>query len=626
MAKIKSFAERIADALVEDGLLSPNQIEELLERQKKEGARLVKLLIDKDRQYVSPDDLAVCMGRVLNVPPINLARINILPDVVDLVPRETAHNHKLVPVSRLDNRLFLAMADPLNVMALDDVKRITKLEIFPLIASEKAITDKLNAIDAAKTGSMEDIIQDAQKRSDAEAESDTIESVKESRDEVNLDQLAASSEEAPVIKLANLIVLQAIKDRASDIHIEPFEKVMRLRYRIDGVLIDATPPPKQMQLALASRFKIMSNLDIAERRLPQDGRMRVKVGGRDFDLRVSVLPTVHGEKIVLRVLDKSNLSASLDKLGLDDGTFKQFKAAIDAPHGLILVTGPTGSGKTTTLYSALNELNNPTWNIITVEDPVEFQIPGINQVPTKKDIGLSFANALRSILRQDPDIIMIGEIRDTETAEIAIEAALTGHQVLSTMHCNDAPGAIARLDDMGIAPFLISSSVILSCAQRLMRRICSHCKEPVTYPAKMFEDLGIDPVMFDGVQLFRGRGCDRCKNSGYVGRMAIIEAMTITDQIRKLIISRASTRASRIAWEAPLEPIGYIACAASPRSVTRPKVQRSTGSRSTIGYSKQPAAARTTSGTSSQSKRQSSNHGRNSSGLPGRFQSSRRHA
>ena len=542
MAKIKSFAERIADALVEDGLLSPNQIEELLERQKKEGARLVKLLIDKDKQYVSPDDLAVCMGRVLNVPPINLVRINILPDVVDLVPRETAHNHKVVPVSRLDNRLFLAMADPLNVMALDDVKRITKLEIFPLIASEKAITDKLNAIDAAKTGSMEDIIQDAQKLSDAEGEADTIESVRETRDEVNLDQLAASSEEAPVIKLANLIVLQAIKDRASDIHLEPFEKQMRLRYRIDGVLLDATPPPKQMQLALASRFKIMSNLDIAERRLPQDGRMRVKVGGRDFDLRVSVLPTVHGEKIVLRVLDKSNLSASLDKLGLDEGTFKQFKSAIDAPHGLILVTGPTGSGKTTTLYSALNELNNPTWNIITVEDPVEFQIPGINQVPTKKDIGLSFANALRSILRQDPDIIMIGEIRDTETAEIAIEAALTGHQVLSTMHCNDAPGAIARLDDMGIAPFLISSSVILSCAQRLMRRICSHCKEPVTYPAKMFEDLGIDPVMFEGVQLFRGRGCDRCKNSGYVGRMAIIEAMTITDQIRKLIISRASTR------------------------------------------------------------------------------------
>ena len=540
MAKVKSFGERIADALVEDGLLSAGQIEELLEQQKKEGARLIKLIVDKS--YVSEQDLAVSMGRVLNVPPINLARVNIPPEVVELLPRDTAHNYKVVPVSRLENRLFLAMADPLNVLAIDDVKRITKLEISPLIASEKAIVDKLNAFDAAKSGSMEDIIQDAQKQKEADAEADSIEAVKEGMEEVNLDQLAASSGEAPVIKLANLIIVQAIKDRASDIHLEPFEKNMRLRYRVDGVLMDATPPPKQMQLALASRFKIMSSLDIAERRLPQDGRMRVRVSGKDYDLRVSVMPTVHGEKVVLRVLDKTNLSASIDKLGLDPDTFKQFKAAIDAPHGLILVTGPTGSGKTTTLYSALNELNNPIYNIITVEDPVEFQVPGINQVPTKKEIGLTFANALRSILRQDPDIIMIGEIRDTETAEIAIEAALTGHQVLSTMHCNDAPGAIARLDDMGIAPFLISSSVILSCAQRLMRRICSHCREPVTYPPKMFEDLGIDPATFSGVQLYRGRGCERCKNSGYAGRMAIIEAMTITDQIRKLIIARANTR------------------------------------------------------------------------------------
>jgi type IV pilus assembly protein PilB len=541
MAKVKSFGERIADALVEDGLLTEGQIMELLEQQKKEGARLIKLIIDKS--YVSEQDLAVSMGRVLNVPPINLARVNILPEVIELLPRDTTFNYKVLPVSRLENRLFLAMADPLNVLALDDVKRITKLEVTPLIASEKAIVDKLNALDAAKSGgSMEDIIQDAQKQSEADAEADSVEAVKEGLEEVNIDQLAASSGEAPVIKLANLIIVQAIKDRASDIHLEPFEKGMRLRYRVDGVLMDATPPPKQMQLALASRLKIMSSLDIAERRLPQDGRIRVKVSGKDFDLRVSVLPTVHGEKIVLRVLDKTNLSASIDKLGLDPETFKQFKGAIDAPHGLILVTGPTGSGKTTTLYSALNELNNPIYNIVTVEDPVEFQIPGINQVPTKKDIGLTFANALRSILRQDPDIIMIGEIRDTETAEIAIEAALTGHQVLSTMHCNDAPGAIARLDDMGIAPFLISSSVILSCAQRLMRRICSHCREPVTYPPKMFEDLGIDPATFSGVQLYRGRGCDRCKNSGYAGRMAIIEAMTITDQIRKLIIARATTR------------------------------------------------------------------------------------
>ncbi len=536
MSPVKSFGERIADALVEDGLLTTQQVEELLEQQKREGTRFIKLVVEKS--HVSEQDLTVSMGRVLNVPPINLARLSIAPEVADLLPREILQNHKVLPVSRLENKLFLAMADPLNVLAVDDVKRITKLEVSTLIASEKAIMDKLNNQDAAKGGRMEDIILDAQKRNDEEE----IETVKETTEDVNLDQLAAAGEEAPVIKLANIILVQAIKDRASDIHIEPFEKGLRLRYRIDGVLADATPPPKTMQLALASRFKIMSSLDIAERRLPQDGRMRVKVGGKDFDLRVSVMPTVHGEKIVLRVLDKSNLSASLDKLGLDPETFRQFKIAVDAPHGLILVTGPTGSGKTTTLYSALNELNNPIFNIVTVEDPVEFQIPGINQVPVKKEIGLTFANALRSILRQDPDIIMIGEIRDTETAEIAIEAALTGHQVLSTMHCNDAAGAIARLDDMGIAPFLISSSVILSCAQRLMRRICSHCKEPVTYPQQMYEDLNIEASQFDDVTLYRGRGCDRCKNSGYVGRLAIIEAMTASDEIRKLIISRTNSR------------------------------------------------------------------------------------
>src|ERR1700761_6300021 len=543
MPPVKSFGERIADALVEDGLLSARQIEGLVEQQKQGGTRLLKLILEK--AYVSEQDMAVCMGRVLNTPPINLSRVTISLKLTDLLPREVLHNHKVVPVSRLDNKLFLAMADPLNVLALDDVKRITRLEVAPLIASEKAIIEKLNHIDAAKSGSMEDLIEDAKKKQNAEASQDedsNIEISKESLEEVNLDQLAASSEEAPVIKLANLILVQAIKDRASDIHIEPFEKMVRLRYRVDGSPLDMTPPPKQMQLALASRLKIMSALDIAERRLPQDGRMRVKVGGKDYDLRVSFLPTVHGEKIVLRVLDKSNLSASLDKLGLDVDTFAQFKAAVDAPHGLILVTGPTGSGKTTTLYSALNELNNPIFNIVTVEDPVEFQIPGINQVPTKKEIGLTFASALRSILRQDPDIIMIGEIRDEETAEIAVEAALTGHQVLSTMHCNDAPGAIARLDDMGIAPFLISSSVILACAQRLMRRICSHCKEPVTYPEKMFTDLDIDPAVFEGVTFHRGRGCDRCKNSGYVGRMAIIEVMTISDEIRRLIIARSGTR------------------------------------------------------------------------------------
>jgi type IV pilus assembly protein PilB len=561
MPPVKSFGERIADALVEDGLLSPRQIEELVEQQKQGGTRLLKLILE--RAYVSEQDMAVCMGRVLNTPPINLSRISISMELADLLPRELAQNHKVVPVSRLDNKLFLAMADPLNVLALDDVKRITRLEVAPLIASEKAIIEKLNQIDSAKSGSMEDIIEDAKKKQAAEAaqaDDGNIEITKESLEEVNLDQLAASSEEAPVIKLANLILVQAIKDRASDIHVEPFEKGMKLRYRVDGVLAEATPPPKQMQLALASRFKIMSSLDIAERRLPQDGRMRLRVGGKDYDLRVSVLPTVHGEKVVLRVLDKGNLSASLDKLGLDPDTFQQVKSAVDAPHGLILVTGPTGSGKTTTLYSALNELNNPVFNIVTVEDPVEFQIPGINQVPVKKEIGLTFAASLRSILRQDPDIIMIGEIRDTETAEIAVEAALTGHQVLSTMHCNDAPGAVARMDDMGVAPFLISSSVILACAQRLMRRICSHCKEPVQYPEKMYVDLNIDPAVFEGVTFYRGRGCDRCKNSGYAGRLAIIEAMTVTDEIRKLIISRANTREiSRVAIGQGMKTLRMVA-------------------------------------------------------------------
>jgi type IV pilus assembly protein PilB len=540
MPPVKSFGERIADALVEDGLLTQAQVDELLALQKKEGVRLLKLVMDK--ALVTDQDMTVSMGRVLNVPPVNLPRLSIPTAIADLLPKEISQNHKVIPVNRLENKLFVAMADPLNVLAIDDVKRITKLEVSPMIASEKAILDKLSGLDAAKSGTIEDIIQENKKREDAEGDTERIETFKEAAEEVNLDQLAASSEEAPVIRLANLILIQAIKDRASDIHLEPFDKNIRLRYRVDGVLMDATPPPKSMQLALVSRLKIMANLDIAERRLPQDGRMRVRVGGKDYDLRVSILPTVHGEKVVLRVLDKSNLSASLDKLGLDADTFQQVKAAVDAPHGLMLVTGPTGSGKTTTLYSALNELNNPIFNIVTVEDPVEFQIPGINQVPVKKEIGLTFANALRSILRQDPDIVMIGEIRDTETAEIAIEAALTGHQVLSTMHCNDAPGAIARLDDMGIAPFLISSSVILSCAQRLMRRICSHCKEPVTYPTKMYQDLGIDPNLFDGITLFRGRGCDRCKNSGYAGRIAVIEGMTVSDEIRKLIIARASTR------------------------------------------------------------------------------------
>lgn len=552
----KSYQEQIAEALVADGLIHQKQLDELLEQQKQTGARLTQLITEKG--LVSDQDMMVSMGRVRNVPPLNIARVSIPIELAQLIPRDIAHKHKVLAVAKFENKLILATADPLNVEAIDDVRRITKLDVSPMIASEKAILDKINNIEHSQGESMEEIIQ---KQAEMEEEANSLETVHENKgDASSLDQLKAEGEEAPVIKLANLILVQAIKDRASDIHIEPFEKMVRLRYRVDGALIDKTPPPKNLQIPLMSRLKIMASLDIAERRLPQDGRMRVKVLGRDFDLRVSFLPTVHGEKCVLRVLDKSNLSGSIEKLGMDPGTFKRFKAAVDAPHGLILVTGPTGSGKTTTLYSALNELNKPDYNIVTVEDPVEFQISGINQVPTKKDIGLTFAAALKSILRQDPDIVMIGEIRDTETAEIAVEASLTGHQVLSTLHCNDAPGAIARLDDMGVQPFLISSAVILSCAQRLMRRICLSCKEPVKYPDKMYEDLDIPTDFFKGAQLYRGRGCERCGNTGYAGRLAIIEVMTVTDEIRKLVIQRASAmEVGKVAIEQGMRTLRMVA-------------------------------------------------------------------
>jgi len=553
MTPVKSFGERIADALIEDKLLTTAQVEELLSQQKKEGTRLLKLLVDK--AYVSDTDMIVAMGRVLNVPPVNLSRVNVPPDVAGFVPKEMALNFKVVPVSRVGNQLHLAMADPLNVLALDDVKRVAKLEVVPMIAPEKSIIEKINTLDAARSGSMEDIIKQQEELDVEEAEL-----LEEASDTINVDELAAAGEDAPVIKLANMMLVQAIRDRASDIHLEPFENEVKLRYRIDGALVDIPAPPKNMQLALTSRLKIMSNLDIAERRLPQDGRMRMRVAGRDIDLRVSFLPTVNGEKCVMRILDKSNLNADLRNLGMDDVTFARFEKAIDSPHGLMLVTGPTGSGKTTTLYSVLNELNTPEDNIITVEDPVEFQMQGINQVPVRKEIGLTFAAALRSILRQDPDIIMIGEIRDEETAEIAVESALTGHQVLSTMHCNDAPGAVSRLDDMGIAPFLISSSVILACAQRLMRRVCPSCKEPYSPLPEIFQQVDADPQSFKGATLVRGAGCDRCKNTGYSGRVAIIEAMQVSDEIRKLIIQRApASDIGKVAVEQGMKTLREVA-------------------------------------------------------------------
>ncbi|EDY21357.1 type II secretion system protein E [Chthoniobacter flavus Ellin428] len=528
---IKSFGERIADVLIEDGLLLPSQLAEAMDLQKKQGGRLLKLLTDK--QYVTEQDMVISMGRCLDVPPINLSKVRVPENVQELVPKDMARMYKLAPVCKLGNKLFVAMADPLNVLALDDLRQRTKLEIVPMITTERSVTEALSGVGSAGS-QMDQVLKEAANQAQAEA---NVEEVKQKREEIDLDRLAVESEDAPVVKIVNLILVQALKEKASDIHIEPFEKQLKLRYRVDGALVEASSPPKALQLPIASRIKILAGLDIAERRLPQDGRFRIRVSGKEVDLRISVLPTTYGEKIVIRLLDKGALSGSIDQLGMDEYTLGIFRKAVDAPHGMILVTGPTGSGKTTTLYSVLSELNNPEYNIVTVEDPIEYQLSGINQVAVKADIGLSFADALRSILRQDPDIVMIGEIRDNETADIAVKAALTGHQVLSTLHTNDAAGAISRLDDMGIEPFLISSSVLLTCAQRLVRRVCPNCREEFQPEPELLAKLEIQD---DNTTFYQGAGCDRCKRRGYVGRAAIIEVLPVSETIRRLIIKRAS--------------------------------------------------------------------------------------
>src|SRR5438132_71519 len=528
----KSFAERIAEVLIEDGLLLPNQLEEAVSIQKTEGGRLLKILTDK--QFVTEQDMAFSTGRCLNTPPINLAKLHVPEEVMALVPRDMAKTNKLVPIARLNGKLFVAMADPTNVLAMDDLKRRVQLEIVPMIATERAVNDALSGVHAS-SAKMSQVLK---KVSEEAVQTGELEVQAAKHEEIDLDRLAADSEDAPVIKIVNLILVQALKEKASDIHIEPFQKTLKLRYRIDGELIAAESPPKALQLAITSRIKILSGLNIAERRIPQDGRFRIKVLGKDVDLRVSILPTAYGEKIVIRILDKAALTGSIDQMGMDESTLSKFKKAIDAPHGMILVTGPTGSGKTTTLYSVLQELNNPQYNIVTVEDPIEYEVGGINQVAVRADIGLDFASALRSILRQDPDIVMVGEIRDNETADIAVKAALTGHQVLSTLYTNDAAGAITRLDDMGIEPFLISSSILMTCAQRLVRKICTNCREEFMPEPEIFTRLGVEPKA--ETVFYRGSGCDRCKGRGYLGRLAIIEALTVTEAIRRLIMKRAS--------------------------------------------------------------------------------------
>lgn len=522
--------ERIGELLVKENLLSAEQLEEASSKASKSGERVGAQITKLG--YLEEAELSDFIAKQYGVPSIDLEDFEPDPDVLELIPEEVATKHTVVPVNRAGSTLVLATADPSNIFAIDDIKFLTGYNIDVVVATEDSIK---GAIDRwyDRGDQLADVMADFDD-SDIDVISDD--------DDVDVNALAAESEDAPVVKLVNLILTDAIKRVASDIHIEPYEKSFRVRYRIDGVLYEVMKPPMKLRNALTSRVKIMSELDIAERRLPQDGRIKLKMGrGREMDFRVSVLPTLFGEKIVLRLLDKSNLQLDMTKLGFEQPQLDDFKECIHRPYGMVLVTGPTGSGKTTTLYSALSELNQTSENLSTAEDPVEFNLAGINQVQMHEDIGLNFAAALRSFLRQDPDIIMVGEIRDFETAEIAVKAALTGHMVLSTLHTNDAPSTVNRLLNMGIEPFLVASSVNCIVAQRLARRICEECKErdpevttEALVKAGMKEDVAasVNPVI--------GRGCSRCSDTGYKGRVALYEVMAMGEELKEFVLNGAS--------------------------------------------------------------------------------------
>jgi type IV pilus assembly protein PilB len=531
-------SNRLGELLVREKLISLQQLRQAQEEQKRSGKNLGFALAKLG--YISDTEITDFLANQYRIKAVNLDEYELDREVLKLVPKEVCEKHKVLPLTRANSSLIVAMADPTNLHALDDIKFLTGYNVDPCIASENAILQAIERLYNA--GPSYDEVM-------AGFDEKEIEFTQE-EEEVNVNDLERASGDAPVVKLVNMILLNAIKKGASDIHIEPYEKNFRVRYRIDGVLHVEMTPPLKMKNAIASRIKIMSQLDIAERRLPQDGRIKLKLGqGREMDYRVSVLPTLWGEKIVLRLLDKSNLQLDMSKLGFDPKPQEDFSWAIHQPWGMTLVTGPTGSGKTTTLYSALSELNKPEHNISTAEDPVEYNLFGINQVQMHDDIGLNFASALRSFLRQDPDIIMVGEIRDFETAEIAIKAALTGHMVLSTLHTNDAPATISRLLNMGVEPFLITASLNLILAQRLARKICVDCKTEVPKDEKVLRELGMTPDQIAQCKLMRGRGgaCKTCNGSGYKGRVALYEVLRMNDTLREMILQGASTAELKLA-------------------------------------------------------------------------------
>ncbi|MBK7758226.1 MAG: type IV-A pilus assembly ATPase PilB [Deltaproteobacteria bacterium] len=525
---------RLGELLVREKLITPVQLKKAMTEQRDKGGRLGHHLTKLG--YVAENELTSFLSKQYGVPSINLADFDIDPEVLKLIPKEVVQRHQVIPINKAGNTLIVAMSDPSNIYAVDDIKFVTNLNIDVVVASEGAIAEAVEKYYNANV-SFQDVMLDFNLDTD-----DAALEVGETDEDMNVLDLEKSAGDAPVVKLVNLILFDAIRKKASDIHIEPYEKALRVRYRIDGLLYEVMKPPLKLKHAIASRVKIMSNLDIAERRLPQDGRIKLKLGkGEEMDFRVSVLPTLFGEKLCLRLLDKSNLQLDMTKLGFDADILAKFMNTIHKPYGMILVTGPTGSGKTTTLYSTLSELNKPETNISTAEDPVEFNLYGINQCQMHEDIGLNFAAALRSFLRQDPDVIMVGEIRDFETAEIAVKAALTGHLVLSTLHTNDAPSTVSRLLNMGIEPMMVASSVNLIAAQRLLRKNCSECVAPITYPEKALLDLQVPPDKIGSFQPMKGKGCQRCNGTGYKGRIAAYEIMIFNDQLGEFVLNGAST-------------------------------------------------------------------------------------
>jgi type IV pilus assembly protein PilB len=521
--------QRLGDILVDAGIITEDQLRQALDEQERRNERLGKVLVDLG--FVDEETIVSHLSAHLGMPSINLSEIKeIEPRVRKLVPDFFVRRQLLIPIAREKNVLTVAMADPMNILALDDIALMTGCKVAPAIASESDVRAAIERFYG--TEALDSIIEDM--------DAGDVEVVKETEEEEELDVsgLMVESSEAPIVNLVNHIMAEAIRAGASDIHIEPYENYLRVRYRIDGVLYEVVSPPKKVQNAIVSRIKVISRLDIAERRLPQDGRAKVRLENREVDLRISILPTSFGEKVVMRILDPSSLCLDLTKLGFEQSTLAQYQKGIKTPYGIILVTGPTGCGKSTTLYSSLKELNSPDKNILTIEDPVEYVLDGINQVQVKPEIGLDFASGLRAFVRQDPDIIMVGEIRDRETAEVAIQAALTGHLVFSTLHTNDAPGAVTRLVNMGVEPFLITSTVIMCVAQRLIRMICPKCKESYKVPRQTMEDFGIKVEEEGDVTLYRGRGCTNCTNIGYKGRTGIFEVMMMEPEVEELILAR----------------------------------------------------------------------------------------